>query len=157
MQKIGGVVLPDHFERMGAWRNSAETQQLGHAPRSGQVIKDVKSSAKDGALERGLYRCGTKTGTDAGQRTGSSGCKVPYGKMLLVTVSLRKLNYAFLSDTAMRTLTIAAKVIILKAFTVSLALNSFDQVQCEVNAFFRPNLRNSNATIVASRKQSTLV
>jgi len=40
---------------MGAWRNSIETQQLGHAPMSEPEIKNI--SAKDGAPE-GL-RCGT--------------------------------------------------------------------------------------------------
>jgi len=34
------VVLLDHFRGMGAWRNSTEIQQSGHAPRSGlEVIK----------------------------------------------------------------------------------------------------------------------
>jgi len=28
------VVLPDPFQEQGAWRNSTETQQSGHAPRS---------------------------------------------------------------------------------------------------------------------------
>jgi len=43
---------------MGAWRNSTETQQLGHAPRSGSEVKNGRlSSAKDGAPER--LRCGT--------------------------------------------------------------------------------------------------
>jgi len=28
------VVLLDPFRRIGAWRNSTETQQSGHAPRS---------------------------------------------------------------------------------------------------------------------------
>jgi len=45
------VVLPDLFQGMGAWRNSTETQQLGHAPRSGPEVKNG-SSAKDGAPER---------------------------------------------------------------------------------------------------------
>ena len=29
------AVLPDPFRGMGAWRNSAKTQQSGHNPRSG--------------------------------------------------------------------------------------------------------------------------
>jgi len=41
---------------MGAWRNSTETQQSGHAPRSRPEVKNG-SSAKDGAPER--LRCGT--------------------------------------------------------------------------------------------------
>jgi len=41
---------------MGAWRNSTETQQSGHASRSGPEVKNVGSSTKDGALER--LRCG---------------------------------------------------------------------------------------------------
>jgi len=41
---------------MGAWRNSAETQQTGHAPRSGSEVKNG-SGAEDGAPER--LRCGT--------------------------------------------------------------------------------------------------
>jgi len=46
------VVLPDPFRRMGVWRNSTETQQSGHAPRSGPEVKNESSSAKDGAPER---------------------------------------------------------------------------------------------------------
>jgi len=34
------VVLPDPFRRMGAWRNSTETQQSSHAPRSGPEVKN---------------------------------------------------------------------------------------------------------------------
>jgi len=53
----GLVVLHDPFRGMGAWKNSsAETQQSGHAPKSGPEIKNGRSSAKDGALER--LRCG---------------------------------------------------------------------------------------------------
>jgi len=33
------VVLPDPLLGMGAWRNSTETQQSGHAPRSGPEVK----------------------------------------------------------------------------------------------------------------------
>jgi len=51
------VVQPDSFQRMGAWRNSTETQQLGQAPRSGPEDKNGRSSAKDGAPER--LRCST--------------------------------------------------------------------------------------------------
>jgi len=51
------VVLPDSFRGMGAWRNSMETQQSGHAPRSGPENKNGRSSAKDGAPER--LGCGT--------------------------------------------------------------------------------------------------
>jgi len=50
------VELPDSFRGMGAWSNSTETQQSGHAPRSGPKVKNV-SSAKDGAPER--LGCGT--------------------------------------------------------------------------------------------------
>jgi len=46
------VVLPDPFRGMGAWRNSTETQQLGHAPRNGPEVKNGRSGAKDGAPER---------------------------------------------------------------------------------------------------------
>jgi len=35
-----------------AWRNSKETQQWGHASRSGTEFKNRRSSAKDGAPER---------------------------------------------------------------------------------------------------------
>jgi len=45
------VVLPDSFRGMGAWRNSTETQQSDHAPKTGPEVKDVRSSAKDGAPE----------------------------------------------------------------------------------------------------------
>jgi len=51
------VVLPDPFQGMGAWRNSTETQQSGHAPRPGPEVKNGRNSAKDGAPER--LRCGT--------------------------------------------------------------------------------------------------
>jgi len=51
------VVLPDPFQGMGAWKNSTETQHLGHAPRSGPEVKNGRSSAKDGTPER--LRCGT--------------------------------------------------------------------------------------------------
>jgi len=51
------VVLPDPFRRMGAWMYSTETQQSGHAPRSGPVVKNERSNDKDGAPER--LRCGT--------------------------------------------------------------------------------------------------
>jgi len=51
------VVLPDPFRGMGAWRNSTETQQLNHAPRSLPKVKTRRSSAKDGVPER--LRCGT--------------------------------------------------------------------------------------------------
>jgi len=43
------VVLLDPFRGMGAWRNSTETQQSGHASRSGQKVKNGRNSAKDGA------------------------------------------------------------------------------------------------------------
>jgi len=35
---VGGGVLHDYFREMGARRNSTETQQSGHAPRSGSEI-----------------------------------------------------------------------------------------------------------------------
>jgi len=46
------VELPDLFRGIGAWRNSMETQQSAHAPRSGTEVKNGRSSAKDGAPER---------------------------------------------------------------------------------------------------------
>jgi len=49
-------VLPDPFRGMGAWRNSKETQQSGHASRSGPEVKNG-ISADDGAPER--LGCGT--------------------------------------------------------------------------------------------------
>jgi len=42
---------------MGAWRNSTEAQQSGHAPRSGSVVKNGRSSVKDG-VQKSLG-CGT--------------------------------------------------------------------------------------------------
>jgi len=45
------VVLPDPFRGLGAWRNSTETKQPGHAQRSGPEVKNG-SSAKDGAPRR---------------------------------------------------------------------------------------------------------
>jgi len=41
------VVLPDPFRRVGAWRNSTETQQSGHAPRSGPEVKNGRSGAEE--------------------------------------------------------------------------------------------------------------
>jgi len=32
------VVLPDPFREMGAWKNSTDTQQSGHVPRSGPGV-----------------------------------------------------------------------------------------------------------------------
>jgi len=51
------VVLPNPFQGMGAWRNSTETQQSSHTPRSGPEVKNGRSSAKDGAPEK--LGCGT--------------------------------------------------------------------------------------------------
>jgi len=48
-------VLPDPFRGMGTWRNSTETQQSGHAPRSGPEVKNG-SGAEDGTPER--FGCG---------------------------------------------------------------------------------------------------
>jgi len=39
------VVLPDPFRGMGAWRNSTETQQSGHASRSGPEVKNGRNTA----------------------------------------------------------------------------------------------------------------
>jgi len=50
------VVLPDPFRGTGAWRNSTETKQSGHAQRSGPEVKNGRS-AKDRELER--LGCGT--------------------------------------------------------------------------------------------------
>jgi len=55
--KVVVVVLPDPFLGMEAWRNSTETQQSSHAPRSGPEVKNETSSAKDGEPER--LGCGT--------------------------------------------------------------------------------------------------
>ena len=41
------MVLPDPFRGMGARRNSAETQQSGHTPRSGLKIENRERGAKD--------------------------------------------------------------------------------------------------------------
>jgi len=51
------VVLPDPFREMGTWRNSSETQQSGHNPRSGPEVKNGRSGSEDGAPER--LGCGT--------------------------------------------------------------------------------------------------
>jgi len=51
------VVLPDPFRGKRAWRNSTETQQSGHAPRSGPEVKNRRIGAEDGAPER--FGCGT--------------------------------------------------------------------------------------------------
>jgi len=55
-QTLVVVVLPDPLRGVGAWKNSTETQQSGHAPRFRPEIKNG-SSAKDGAPER--LGCGT--------------------------------------------------------------------------------------------------
>jgi len=49
------VVLDDPFRGMGAWRNSTETQQFGHSPRSGPEVRNGRSSAKGGAPEKLKY------------------------------------------------------------------------------------------------------
>jgi len=46
------VVLPGPFQGMGAWKNSTETKQLCHAPRSGPEVKNGRSSVEDDMLER---------------------------------------------------------------------------------------------------------
>ena len=46
------VVLPDPFRGMGARRNSAETQQSGHTPRSGPYIENRERGAKDRFAKR---------------------------------------------------------------------------------------------------------
>jgi len=51
------MVLPDPFRGIGAWRNSTESQQSGHASRSGLEVKNGISGAEDGAPER--LGCGT--------------------------------------------------------------------------------------------------
>jgi len=45
-------VLSYTFREMGAWRNSTETLQSGHSPRSGPEVKNGRSGAEDGAPER---------------------------------------------------------------------------------------------------------
>jgi len=42
---------------MGAWRNTTETQQSGHAARSEPEVKNGRSSAENSAPER--LGCGT--------------------------------------------------------------------------------------------------
>jgi len=39
-RKKAVVVLPDSFRGMRSWRNSTETQQSGHTPRSGPEVKN---------------------------------------------------------------------------------------------------------------------
>jgi len=51
------VVLPDPFQETGAQRNSTETQQSGHAPRSGPEVKIGKVVQKMARLR----------GSDVGQ------------------------------------------------------------------------------------------
>jgi len=50
------VMLPDPFREMGAWKNSTETRQSGHALRFGPEVK-MEVVPKNGAPER--LRCGT--------------------------------------------------------------------------------------------------
>jgi len=49
-------MLPNPFRGMGVRSNLAETQQSGNAPRFGPQIKNGRSSAEDGMMER--LRCG---------------------------------------------------------------------------------------------------
>jgi len=49
----GGAIRP--LPRDGGVINSTDTQQYGHAPRSGPEVKDGRSGAKDGAR----LGCGT--------------------------------------------------------------------------------------------------
>jgi len=66
------VVLPAYpFQGMVAWRNSAETQQSGNAPRSGLEIKNG-SRAKDGR----------RKGSDVGQSRRSA----PTSRHLIVAL-----------------------------------------------------------------------
>jgi len=53
----GGGGATRILPRDGGVRNSTETQQSGHAPRSGPQVKNGRSSAEDGAPER--IGCGT--------------------------------------------------------------------------------------------------
>jgi len=49
------VVLPDLFRGMGAWKNSTETQQSGHAPTSGPEVKNERIGSENSAPERLEY------------------------------------------------------------------------------------------------------
>jgi len=51
------VVLPDPFRGLGAWINSTETQQSGHASRSVSEIK----------MEKVVPKMACRRGSDAGQ------------------------------------------------------------------------------------------
>jgi len=51
------VVLPDPFRGMGAWRNSTEIQQSGHATRSDQRSK----------MEEVVPKMARRRGSDGGQ------------------------------------------------------------------------------------------
>jgi len=48
------VVLPDPFRGVGEWRNSTETQQSGHAPRSEPEVKNGRSGAETAPTSRRL-------------------------------------------------------------------------------------------------------
>jgi len=50
------VVLPDPFRGMWAWRNSTETHQSGHTPRSGSEVKDGSSAFQFWPLVQTLGR-----------------------------------------------------------------------------------------------------
>jgi len=57
VQHLKGLVwrwwcYPTPSEGWGAWRNSTDTQQSGHSPRSGPKVKNGRSGAEDGAPER---------------------------------------------------------------------------------------------------------
>jgi len=51
------MVLPDLFRGMGAWRNSTDTQQSGHAPKS----------VPESKMEEVLPKMARRRGSDAGQ------------------------------------------------------------------------------------------
>jgi len=73
----------------GGVKNFTETQQTGHTPRPGPNVKDGRSSAKDGALER--LRCRTieeMTNIFCGDREGGA----PLYDTLLPKTFLKQLS-----------------------------------------------------------------
>jgi len=59
-------MLPDPFRGVGAWKNSTETQQSGHDPRSGPEVKKWKFLYQ--RLAASTWWCGPRPLTKSGPK-----------------------------------------------------------------------------------------
>jgi len=79
-------VLPHSFREMRTWRNFAETQQSGHAPRSGLEIKNGRSRAKKWRAKEAQMRDSSEGGESNSAVHDRRHCKktlvVPFSKAL---------------------------------------------------------------------------